>query len=109
MSTWIIAFLVLLIGGIATLLPLYAAMLRDFEKYNEDEFKAAGSPKLFMISPSRGLRLQRFIYFDSRNKGIHPKVASQSTMLAVLTPLYVLFLFGLYFWGMWSELAAILK
>lgn len=102
-----IVWVLLLIGGIAILLPLYSLLLRDFQKYNETEYREAGSPTLFMISPGRGIRLQKFIYIDSRKPGIHPAVAAKSMALAILMPLYVVSVFALYFWGMWKELSTV--
>ena len=93
MGMWIVWWLVFLAGGIALLLPLYALMLHDLEKYNNDEFVRIGSPKLLMISPLRGLRLQGFIFKDSRSRKIHRSVRSKCLALAILTPLFVVSVF----------------
>ena len=93
MGIWIVWWFVFLIGGIALLLPLYALMLHDLEKYNRDEFVRIGSPKLIMVSPVRSLRLQGFIFKDSRSKKIHHSVRSKCLALSILTPLFVVTVF----------------
>lgn len=104
---WILFWVAFLLTGIAVLLPLYARLLRDIEEYNPDEFINMRRPQLFMISPSRGIRLQYFIYSGSRKSGIHPSVTKRSRLLAILTPVYVFLVFLFLFLAVRMELQAL--
>lgn len=95
----IAGFLVALGACIAVLMPLYARLLRALERYNPDAFAALGRPTLFMLSPGRGLRLQRFIYVQCRAPDMHPKVCRLCRTLAVLTPLLVSAVLVTLAWG----------
>ncbi|NNE67461.1 MAG: hypothetical protein HKN33_12920 [Pyrinomonadaceae bacterium] len=104
---WILIWVGFLLIGIAILLPMYLHLLIDLEKYNNDEFVGIGSPQLFMISPARGLRLQRFIYVGSRAENIHPAVKKKCTALGFMTPIYVILVFLILFWAVRMEMQGI--
>ncbi len=98
MTNWILLFAVFLVGGIVLLLALYAELLRRLKEHNPREFRAIGSPTLFMYSPRRGLQLQRFIYSESKEASINPRVAKLCRLVGVLTPLFVAFAIGGLLW-----------
>lgn len=104
---WILFWIGFLLIGIATLLPLYAGLLIDLKEYNRKEFVEMGSPQLFMLSPARGLRLQRFIYVGSKAEGIHPLVRKKSLLLGIITPVYVILVFLILFWAVRMEMSAL--
>ncbi len=104
---WLLLWVGFLLLGISVLLPLYARLLREIEKHNPDEFIEMRRPQLFMISLSRGIRLQYFIYSGSKKEGIHPLVAKRCRLLAILTPLYVLLVFIILFFAVRMELQAL--
>lgn len=99
MFSWLPVFLGVMVVGIALLLPMYARLLRDLETLNPDQFIDLGRPSLFMSSPGRGLRLQRFIYFGSRAPGIHPSVSRQSRVLGCAVPLFLAILLVILVFG----------
>ncbi len=90
---------------IVVLMPLYAQLLRALERYNPDVFVALGQPTLWMASPERGIRLQRFIYADCRRPEIHPRVRRVCCVLAVLTPLLVAGVTIALTWGVMGALS----
>ena len=104
---WILFWVVFLLIGIAVLLPLYLHLLIDLKRYNHEQFVEMGSPSLFMLSPGRGIRLQRFIYAGSKQEQIHPAVKKKCRVLAVLTPVYVFLVFLLLFFAVRLEVASI--
>lgn len=107
MLTGITVWVLFLLFGIAALLILYRKLLNELEQRNPDEFEAIGRPSLFMFSPSRGIRLQKFIYFDSRDSGISPSVGKLCRLLAVLTPTFVILVLIGLLWGAFDFLSAI--
>lgn len=104
---WMLIWIGFLLIGIAVLLPLYLHLLIDLKKYNQKEFVEIGSPELFMISPNRGLRLQRFIYSGSTQDQIHPAVKKKCRVLGIITPIYVILVFLILFWAVRMELSAL--
>ena len=100
MFIWLMSWILILVTGIALLLLLYAQLLRSLKKHNPMEYVALGSPTLFMYSPSRSIRLQKFIYVGSRKPNIHPNVYRLCQLLGILTPVFVALVFGVFFWGM---------
>jgi hypothetical protein len=101
---WLLFWVGFLLMGIFVLLPLYARLLRDVEKYNYDEFIEMRRPQLFMLSPARGIRLQYFIYSGSKKKGIHSSVAKRCRVLAILTPTFVILVFVTLFLAVRMEM-----
>ena len=99
---WIGPWALFVVAGIAVLLPLYAKLLNALRRHNPDEYVAIGSPTLFMASPSRGIRLQRFIYSGSKKPGIAPEVARMCGILGVLTPTFVVLVYAMLFWGLFN-------
>ncbi len=92
-------WLLFVAAGCALLLPLYARLLDGLQRHHPQQFEALGRPTLFMASPRRSIRLQRFIYTQARGPGIHPKVASLARWLGVLTPLFVGLVLVSFYYG----------
>ena len=95
-----------LLSGIGVLLILYGKLLRDLERFNPNEFEMLGRPSLFMYSPHRSIRLQKFIYFESQKNGIHPNIVRLSRLLGVLTPAFVILVFAGLLWCTYGLLSA---
>jgi len=100
MFIWLTIYLVVIIAGIALLLPLYNKLLKDLERHNEEVFDRLGRPTLFMASPRRSIGLQKFIYVGRSEPGIHPSVVRQCRILGIMTPLFVLLVICIFAWGM---------
>ncbi len=100
-----IAFFVILLGGIAISLPAYARLLRYLEADHPDIFERLRRPKLIMLSPSRGIALQGFVYRDSRGPGISPRVAKLCRFLGIFVPIFVLTIFAANAWLCWAFIA----
>ena len=94
---WVMFWIGFLLIGIAILLPLYMHLLIDLKKYNHDKFVEMGSPGLFMTSPGRGIRLQKFIYSGHKEDQIHPAIKKKCRVLGILTPIYVILVFAILF------------
>ncbi len=93
-----------LILGVAVLLPLYSGLFDDLVRYHKRLYQDLGSPTLFMFSPKKSLKLQKFIYTCSSQKGIYPDVAQKCKLIGFLTPLYLIAVVVLFVWAVWSEL-----
>ncbi len=98
MFTSLTIWILFLLLGISVLLNLYGRFLDDLERHNADTFDAIGRPRLFMVSPTRGVRLQKFLYSGSQAEHIHPSVAKRARLLRIITPLFVLAVFIGYLW-----------
>ncbi len=96
-------------AGCALLLPLYARLLKGLERHHPEQFEAMGRPTLFMASPARSLRLQRFIYTEARRPGVHPQVARLARLIGVLTPLFVVLVLASFYYGYLSTIDALLN
>ncbi len=94
-----------LILGMAALLPLYSGLLEDLNRYHKRIYEDLGSPTLIMFSPAKSLKLQKFIYTCSSQKGIYPDVAQKCRLLSVMTPLYLIGVVVLFVWALLSELS----
>lgn len=103
MVAWLITYVAVLGAGIAVLLPLYNRLLTTLKRYHETEFDQLGRPTLFMASPRRSIALQLFIYVGSRRPGIHPAVVRLSTVIGILTPLFVLLVCLMLVWGAFTH------
>lgn len=92
-------WLLFVAAGCAALLPLYARLLKSLQRHHPQEFKALGRPTLFMVSPARSIKLQRFIYSGARQSGIHPQVARLARLVGLLTPLFVALVLASFYYG----------
>lgn len=102
-------WLLFVAAGCAVLLPLYARLLTSLQRHHPRQFDALGRPTLFMVSPGRGIRLQRFIYTGARQPGIHPQVSRLARLVGLLTPLFVALVLGSFLWGYLSTINALLR
>lgn len=102
-------WLLFVAAGCAVLLPLYARLLTSLQHHHPREFDALGRPTLFMVSPARSIRLQRFIYTDARQPGIHPEVAKLARLVGLLTPLFVALVLVSFFYGYLATINALLR
>ena len=106
--SWLAPWLLFLLAGIAILLPLYGKLIRMLRELHPDVYERIGSPTLFMVSPRRGIRLQKFIYRESSDSDIAPPIARLSGMIGILTPIYVAAVLIWYIWGMWCTITNLL-
>ncbi len=102
-------WLLFVAAGCALLLPLYARLLKGLERHHPEQFEAMGRPTLFMASPARGLRLQRFIYTEAHRPGVHPQVVRLARLIGVLTPLFVVLVLASFYYGYLSTIDALLN
>lgn len=102
-------WLLFVAAGCAALLPLYARLLRGIERHHPREFDALGRPTLFMVSPARSIRLQRFIYTGARQPGIHPEVSRLARLIGLLTPLFVALVLVSFYYGYLLTINALLR
>ena len=100
-------WLLFVAAGCAVLLPLYARLLSSLQRHHPREFEALGRPTLFMVSPARSIKLQRFIYTGARQSGIHPEVARLARLVGLLTPLFVALVLVSFYYGYLSTIDAL--
>lgn len=87
--TWLATWLLLVLGVISLLLPLYGRLLSLLRRREPRAWDALGRPTLFMASPRRSLALQAYIWRGARTTGTDADVARLAAWLRVLTPLLV--------------------
>ena len=102
-------WLLFVAAGCAVLLPLYARLLESLQRHHPQQFDALGRPTLFMVSPARSIRLQRFIYTGARQPGIHPEVSRLARLVGLLTPLFVALVLTSFFYGYLTTINVLLR
>lgn len=97
--TWLLGWLGFVAAGCAILLPLYGRFLTSLQRHHPEHFASLGSPTLFMASPSRSLKLQRFLYSGATRPEMHSSVRRLAHWLRLLTPVFVVLVFVLFYYG----------
>lgn len=82
-------FILTIIVTLVVTVPLYIWLLDAIAADHPQHYARLGRPTILNGSPRVSLALQRFIYVDSRETGISPRVATLSRILGIVTPLLV--------------------